>query len=95
MLNDLGRRDLGVLARHYAEHPGVLNIRRDQTPEALYDARVAHVMAGLKEAGVRTERMNVSDEMAGGPGMSSEQVVTILHNPASAGPGSRREAITR
>jgi hypothetical protein len=98
-LNDLGRRDLGVLAGHYAEHPGVLNIRRDQTPEELYNARVVHVLAALKEAGVQTERVSVSDDMPGGSGMPSEQVVTILHSTSgrsgSAGSAASRETITR
>lgn len=81
-LNDLGRRDLAVLAKHYAEHPGVLNIRRDRTPRELYDARIASALTALKDAGVQTERMSISDNMPGGPGMPSERVVTILQSTA-------------
>jgi hypothetical protein len=77
-LNDLGQRDLGVLAQHYKEHPGLLNIRRGEASDALYEARVASVMAGLKEAGVEMSRMSASDTMPGGTGMPSERVVTIL-----------------
>lgn len=77
-LNDLGQHDLAVLARHYAEHPGILNIRQAETPSELYTARVAQVTARLKEAGVPVDRMELSDGMPGGPGMASEQVVTIL-----------------
>jgi len=77
-LNELGRRDLAVLARHFAENAGTLNVRRGQTPAALYEARVAHVVQSLKQAGVDTTRLSVSDEMPGGTGMPSERVVTIL-----------------
>jgi hypothetical protein len=77
-LNDLGRRDLAVLARHFAENAGTLNVRRGKTPAALYEARVAQVTESLKQAGVDMARLSVSDEMPGGTGMSSERVVTIL-----------------
>ena len=58
-LNELGQRDLMVLARHFKEHPGILNIRRGETAAQLYDARVAHVLSRLKDAGVETSRMSV------------------------------------
>jgi len=77
-LNELGQRDLAVLAGHFAENAGTLNVRRGQTPAALYEARVARVTESLKQAGVDTARLSVSDEMPGGTGMSSERVVTIL-----------------
>lgn len=77
-LNDLGQRDFGVLAKHFKEHPGILNLRRGQAGADLYEARVAHVMSGLKKAGIETKRMSVADGMPGGPGMPSEQAVTIL-----------------
>ncbi len=52
-LNELGQRDFAVLARHFVEHPGLLNIRQGEgiAPE-LYKARVAYVTSRLKEAGV-------------------------------------------
>ena len=41
-LNELGQRDLMVLARHFKEHPGVLNIRQgDGTPASCTSAAVA------------------------------------------------------
>jgi len=83
-LNDLGQRDFAVLARHFTEHPGILNIRRAETGAELYDARVAHVLGTLKEAGVETNRVSVSDGMPGGSGMPSERVVTILQKEAAA-----------
>jgi hypothetical protein len=98
-LNDLGQRDFAVLARHFTEHPGTLNIRRAETSAELYDARVAYVLGRLKEAGVETSRVSVSDGMPGGSGMPSERVVTILQKesvPTRMTTGSAsREMITR
>jgi hypothetical protein len=77
-LNELGQRDLAVLARRFAAHPGTLNIQRQNVPNDLYEARVAHVLSGLKAAGVDVARISVSEGMPGGSGMPAEQVVTIL-----------------
>lgn len=82
-LNDLGLKDFAVLAKHFTEHPGVLNVRRAETRTELYEARVAYVMSKLKEAGVETNRVSVSDGMPGGPGMPAERVVTILQRESS------------
>jgi hypothetical protein len=75
-LNDLGQRDLMVLARHYKEQPGALNVRQGPASATLYGARVAQVQKRLKEAGVDVGRMTISDGMPGGPGMPSEAIVT-------------------
>lgn len=95
-LNELGRRDLAVLARHFTENAGVLNVRRGEEPAALYEARVNHVIQNLKQAGVDTGRLQVSDGMPGGTGMSSERVVTILKQTpqASTITGSNRMTTT-
>ncbi len=77
-LNKLGQRDLAVLARHFAKHPGSLNIRRGDTPAELYDARVAQAVQQLKQAGVSADQMSISDGMPGGTGLPSERVVMIL-----------------
>jgi hypothetical protein len=77
-LNELGSRDLAVLARHFSKHPGALNIQRGQADEKLYQARISHVMSGLKKAGVDADNMRLTDGVPGGDGMSSERVVTIL-----------------
>lgn len=78
-LNELGQRDFAVLARHFAEYPGLLNIRQgDGVSAEMYKARVAYVTSRLKQAGVESGRVNVSDGMPGGPGIRSEKVVTIL-----------------
>jgi len=92
-LNELGQRDFAVLARHFTEHPGLLNIRQDEriSPE-LYKARVALVTRRLREAGIDPARMSLSDAMPGGTGVRSEQVVMILRKNAdlSAKPSSGR-----
>jgi len=77
-LNELGLRDLSVLARHFAQHEGILNVRRGETPAELYEARVTSVIEGLKKAGVDVGRMAIADSMPGGPGMPSERVVTVV-----------------
>ena len=93
-LNDLGQHDLAVLARHYAERPGSLNVRRGEVSDELYQARVAQVAARLRAAGVSADRMEVSDGMPGGSGMPSEQVVTILRRTAEASSTRTRSAET-
>jgi hypothetical protein len=77
-LNELGRRDLAVLARHFRQRAGTLNIRPGEVPAQLYEARVVHVAEGLRQAGVEADRVNIADGMAGGDGMSSERAVIIL-----------------
>lgn len=77
-LNELGGHDLSVLAGHFKDNPGPLNVRRNNTTEELYQARVNFVLNGLKEAGVETSRISVSDGMPGGDGMPSEKVLNIM-----------------
>ena len=82
ILNELGRGDFSVLARHFAQHTGSLNIRRGKTPAELYEARVSFVIESLKEAGIKMSRVRISDGMPGGSGMPTERVVTILQKTA-------------
>lgn len=77
-LNELGERDLAVLAHHFARNGGSLNIRRHDIPAELYQARVNTVRERLREAGIDAERVRVSDGMPGGSGMPSEHVLVIL-----------------
>ena len=79
-LNELGERDLGILAKHFVEHTGQLNIRRGNTPADLYTTRTNLVIDKLQRAGVDTERMNISDGMPGGSGMASERILIILED---------------
>ena len=77
-LNELGQRDCDILAKHFADHPGQLNIRRNSISEDLYEARIQTVIDNFKEAGVKTEQVSISDGMPGGSGMASEKVLIIL-----------------
>jgi hypothetical protein len=96
-LNELGQRDFAVLARHFADHPGLLNIRQaENVPPERHQARVAHVTSRLKEAGIEPGRVTLSDGMPGGPGMRAEQVVTILQKPVElSNQSTSRGTITR
>ena len=98
-LNDLGQRDFAVLARHYTEHPGLLNVRLgDGVSPELYKARVAFVTSRLKDAGIDPARVSISDGMPGGSGLPAERVVTILEKSADAAGKSSsysRETITK
>jgi hypothetical protein len=79
-LNELGSRDLAVLAAHFTERSGKLNVRRGTAPEELYVARVATVIDALASRGVASDRVAISDGLAEGEGMASEDVLFILEN---------------
>ncbi|MEX2219257.1 MAG: hypothetical protein WD749_10925 [Phycisphaerales bacterium] len=76
-LNELGRRDVQVLAAHYRRYPGPVNIRRGSEPEDLYRARVAAVAEALASGGVDREKIRIADGMPGGPGNPADRVITI------------------
>lgn len=76
-LNELGRRDLSILSKHFKEYPGQLNVGRDGTSETLYKARVAYVAGQLKKDGVDISKMAISSGLPGGSGMASSDVVQI------------------
>ncbi len=84
-LNELGQRDLAVLTKHFMEHPGSLSIRRgDDIPADLYEARVKLVLDRWKAAGINMKRMDISDNMPGGPGMTSEKIIKILERESKS-----------
>ena len=89
-LNELGGRDLSVLAGHFKDNPGPLNVRRNNTTEELYQARVNFVLNRLKQAAVETSRISVSDGMPGGDGMPSEKVLNIMKNKSQSIQGETR-----
>ena len=76
-LNELGNRDLDVLAVHYRNHPGELSVRRGSATAELYRSRLGLVRDALVKAGVDVDRITMADAMPGGRGMSSEQVIHI------------------
>ncbi len=82
-LNELGRRDLGVLAEHLRTHSGSLLIRRGDASAALYQARVQAVLAALAEAGVPQDQLAVHDGLPSGTGLASVRVVEVIKKPLS------------
>ena len=83
-LNELGDKDLGVLAKHFMEHPGKLNIKRGDVTDELYDARVKYVLEKLKQIGVDEKKISIADDMPGGTGQSSEKVLIIMEKENSS-----------
>ena len=83
-LNNLGQRDLGILARHYARHAGQLSVRRGDADEALYQARVDAVLAALSRGGVDRGQVVVTDAAPGGQGMSGQRLLVIMADPDQA-----------
>ena len=71
---DRWRRVKRARQRHAVE----LNVRQGQAPDDLYAGRLETVMRHLRQAGVAADRMKVGDELAGGDGMTSSEVVLIL-----------------
>jgi hypothetical protein len=76
-LNELGYRDLGVLARHFKDRSGTLSVRQGSTVQDLHNARVTSVREFLIANGVDTDRIHFTDTPPRGPGISSEQVLQI------------------
>jgi len=78
-LNELGKRDLAVLIRHFwIKQAGHLNIRKYNIPAELYETRVESVHKRLQEAGINMDRISISDDMPGGSGITSESILIIL-----------------
>ena len=82
-LNNLGARDVMVLATHFRSYPGQLNIRRGTESEELYDKRVKNVVDYLGHAGVPTEKINIKNLPAGGDGMPAELIILIIEADAA------------
>jgi hypothetical protein len=77
-LNELGLRDLDILAAHFKENPGELNVRPGDASASLYEARVNEVRNTLAKAGVARDRVTLARGLPGGDGMPAEQVIRIL-----------------
>jgi hypothetical protein len=77
-LNPLGRREVYVLAHHYRNNPGPLNVNQGDAPTPLYQSRVNTVKDAMIAAGVSADRVAISDELPGGDGLPSDQVVLVL-----------------
>jgi hypothetical protein len=81
-LNELGERDMQVLAVHFRGKSGDLNVRRGSASKELYNARIAGVLDQLRRNGVAVNRIRVADGLPGGEGADSERVVKILQLPS-------------
>lgn len=77
-LNELGKRDLDVLIRHFTKLAGHLNIRKYHLSTELYEARIEFVHQRLLDAGINMDRISISDDMPGGSGIASESILVIL-----------------
>jgi hypothetical protein len=84
-LNELGQRDVAILASHYAslsvDHgmpPGALSVRRGDASPGLYDARVRAVTAELARGGVPNDRVRIADAVPGGDGMLPSRIKVVL-----------------
>lgn len=89
-LNDLGMRDVRILAGHFRRTAGNLNVRQGDATASLYDARVRTVVNALTEASVERRRIRVEDGLPGGRGMPSHQVVSILSEEQESQTGEYR-----
>ena len=77
--NELGKRDLAVLIRHFwIKQAGHLNIRKYNIPAEIYEARVESVHKKLQEAGINMDQISIPDDMPGGSGIASENILIIL-----------------
>lgn len=78
-LNELGERDLAILAdrfRHVEE--GTINVRRGEEDARLYEARLRHVNEQLQQFGIPADRIELVDGFPGGDGVGGERAVLIL-----------------
>ena len=75
-LNELGRDQVRVLARHFKRYPGSVNIRHDGDDPVLLEARVESVRSVMAETGVAVDL--VSNGVTGGDGITSDRVLVIL-----------------
>lgn len=82
-LNQLGSRDVNILARHFRDQPGTLNVLSDDVHVDLYAARMETVRATLIDAGVQPSLIFITDGLPGGDGMRSLEIQTILSDDES------------
>ncbi len=86
-LNELGWRDINILANHFRKHSGTLNVQRGDVSTKLYQARGESVLAALRQAGVASDRVSLADGLPGGDGIASWRVLIIqeeMSDPAPA-----------
>lgn len=81
-LNELGRRDLMVLVRHFEQASGELNLARGDAADTLYKARSEALAEELRSAGIAKDRVRVTAGSPGGDGISGSRLVKILEVPS-------------
>jgi len=77
-LNELGQRDLLVLARHFEKHSGALSVRAGDDTPALGEARIRAVLDALVAAGVAKDHVTLRDSLPRGEGLASARVIEIM-----------------
>jgi len=80
VLNDLGQQHLDILARHFHDYPGTLNLRQDDTPHPLYLQRVAAVSEAMTTNGllVLGENEELFNHQASFSGLSEVMRMQIM-----------------
>lgn len=79
-LNDLGRDQIDALTSDIVKRPIRVNVPRFENDEELHEARVAVVRNRLVENGITEDRINIHDELSGGPGQVTAVFVGSLND---------------
>jgi hypothetical protein len=91
-LNSLGVRDLRVLAAHFRRYPGeVLNVRRADASDSLYQQRLKTVADALTAEGVTSVAAQLKDGMPGGDGVAARRAAHVVERadkPAKSDAGA-------
>lgn len=82
-LNELGRRDLAIIAAQDKTRPGTLHVRLGS--DDMREARLAAIRACLESQGVEVARMNFDEDWPGGDGVGGEAAARSV-TPDAAGP---------
>ena len=82
-LNTLGKRDMGVLIRHFAENPGQLSVQQGSVSDQLYQDRRQVVYKALVAGGIAEKNIVITNDMPGGSGMLSNDVIKIVQEESA------------
>lgn len=85
VLNDVGCRDLRLIADYYRESGVPLNVQRGGVSQELYDARVRSVAKFIADCGIADNRIQIVEGRPGGAGMASMWVVKIMSKQEPGG----------
>jgi hypothetical protein len=84
VLNDLGKRQVQVLAEAYGNQAVRINVWRGEQPAELYDRRVDVVREALVTRGMDAAKLTFGDGMPDGSGISSELIWNAYKQAAEA-----------